>query len=211
MANSNDNNWLKESLEEGMASSMEPATEHFAKEAKYIAGEEYAIPFCYYRDKVVFLPVNRDTSYVYWEITEGFLADSGAVGRELVAKVYDLEEGERELCGFGVHHLISNMYVHFRVDMHPVQVCIGYMDEAGHFVILLRSNVFTTPGTEVHFSDDEVWMSIDGDTKAIIRASLGGGDAAGENLSSRSILEERVVEMARKRIYSSHTPIKKDD
>lgn len=206
--NDNKKKWLEESLGDSVPSSMEHTPQIFAEEIRQISGEEYSIPCCYGRESLVFLPVNRDTSFAYWEITEALAEAKGALGRTLLGKVYDLSAGEAELCTFSVSDYVGNMYVHFRVDMHPVQVRIGYMDEQGSFVLLLSSNVFVTPGTEVVFSDEEVWMSVDGETREIIRASL-GVEGHGE-YSSRTLMEERMLEMARKRIYSSHILPKED-
>jgi hypothetical protein len=84
--------------------------------------------------------------------------------------------------------------------MKQVLARMGFYDESGQFVVLLTSNIFRMPGDAIEFSEDEVWMSIDENTREIIKASL---DKTGSTLSSRAVFEEKITELSKLRGFSS--------
>ena len=192
----------EESLKGESFSSSTHSAELMAEEGRGVpGGMVYEIPDRYGLDTLVFLPVNLETSFVYWEVTLRLL-ESHHIGIErLKTKIYVLREGGEEvLSEFPTTTELGKFYLHFKAPMQQVLARMGYYDESGHFVVLLTSNTFRMPGDTIEFSEDEVWMSIDENTREIIKASL---DKEGSALSSRAIFEEKITELSKLRGFSS--------
>ncbi len=192
----------EESLKGESFSSNTHNTELMAEEGRGIpAIMEYEIPDRYGIDTLVFLPVNLETSFVYWEVTQNLL-EANRIGIErLKTKVYAMYDGrEEEVSEFPTTTELGKFYLHFKAPMHHIQARMGFYDDSGRFIVLLTSNTFRMPGDSIEFSDDEVWMSIDENTREIIKASL---DKEGSVLSSRAIFEEKITELSKLRGLSS--------
>ena len=80
----NDQKYLSnESLGSESFSSNTHNTELLAKEGLGVPGGlEYEIPHRYNMDMLVFLPVNLETSFVYWEVTPALLEQVPLLSRE---------------------------------------------------------------------------------------------------------------------------------
>ena len=190
-----------ESLKNESFSSNTHNTELLAEERRVPAGIEFEVPDRYDIDTLVFLPVNLETSFVYWEITQKLLQAYHIGIDRLRTKVVAVDEsGEEELSEFQTSTELGKFYLHFKAPMRRVLARMGFYDENGRFVVLLTSNTFLMPGDTIEFSDDEVWMSIDENTREIIKASL---DKSSSTLSSKSIFEEKVTELTKLRGFSS--------
>ena len=191
----------EESLKSESFSSNTHNTELFAEERRVPAGIEYEVPDRYGIDTLVFLPVNLETSFVYWEITPKLLEVHHIGIDRLRTKIVAVDEaGEEELSEFQTSTELGKFYLHFKAPMRRVLARMGYYDENGCFVVLLTSNTFLMPGDDIEFSDDEVWMSIDENTREIIKASL---DKTGSALSSKSVFEEKITELSKLRGFCS--------
>jgi hypothetical protein len=200
--NNQDRRYLSdESLKEEAFSSNTHSVQLLTDEVQGVpTGLEYEIPHRYHIDMMVFLPVNLETSFVYWEVTPGLL-ESHHVGLDrLRTKIFALDdEREEELVEFQVSTELGKFYLHFKAPM-------GFYNENGVFVVLLASNIFRMPNDRIEFSEDELWMDMDENTREIIRSSLqkeSGGP------SSRGIFEEKIIELTKLRGFSSSDLIKR--
>lgn len=203
MRDNNDQQYLSnESLKSENFSSNTHNTELLAQEgAGAPGGLEYEIPHRYNMDMLVFLPVNLETSFVYWEVTPALLEQYHVGIDRLRSKVIAVEgEREAELSEFQVSTEMGKFYLHFKAPMQYVLVRMGYYDETGRFVVILTSNLFRLPNDRIEFTENEVWMSIDENTREIIRASM---EKEGGGLSSRTLIEEKITELSRLRGFSS--------
>lgn len=192
----------EESLKNESFSSNTHNTELMAGEVRGVPGGlEYEIPDRYGIDTLVFLPVNLETSFVYWEITPKLLEQYHIGIDRLKTKVVAVtESGEEELSEVPTTTELGKFYLHFKASMCQVLAKMGFYDESGRFVVILTSNAFRMPGDTIEFSEDEVWMSIDENTREIIKASL---DKSGSTLSSRAVFEEKITELSKLRGFSS--------
>lgn len=195
--NANDCRYLsQESLKEEIFSSNTHSVGLLSDEIKQMpSGMEYEIPHRYHMDMLVFLPINLDTSFVYWEVTPSLLSKYHATLDRLKAKVYSLDETqEEELVEFQVSTELGKYYLHFKAAMKRVQARMGFYNDAGEFIIILHSNVFRMANDRIEFSEDEVWMSINESTREIIRASLHNEPGVH---SSKGLSEERLIERSK--------------
>ena len=200
----NDQKYLSnESLGSESFSSNTHNTELLAKEGLGVPGGlEYEIPHRYNMDMLVFLPVNLETSFVYWEVTRALLEQYHVGIDRLRSKIIAVDgERETELSEFQVSTELGKFYLHFKAPMQHVLVRMGFYDDSGRFVVILISNLFRLPNDQIEFTENEVWMSIDENTREIIKASM-GKEGSG-TLSSRTLIEEKITELARLRGYSS--------
>jgi len=208
--NENDRRYLSdESLKEEAFSSNTHSAQILTDEVQGVpTGLEYEIPHRYYMDMMMFLPVNIETSFVYWEVTPGLLEEHHINLDRLKTKVYAMDDGgyEEEMVEFQVSTELGKFYLHFKAAMRQVQARMGFYNERGEFVAILFSNIFRMPNDRIEFSDDELWMSIDENTREIIRASM-QKETGGP--SSRGLFEEKIIELAKLRGFSSSDLIKR--
>lgn len=199
---------LQESLKEEVFSSNIHSTKLLTDEMQQIpSGLEYEIPARYFIDMLVLLPVNLETSFVYWEVTRKLLAEFCTTTDNLKIKMFATDgKKEHELAEFSVNTELGKYYIHVEAAMIQMQARMGFTNEKGEFVEILASNIFGAPNDRIEFCDDELWMSIDENTREIIRASL-HKDSAG--LSSRSLYEENIIELSKLRGFSSGDLIKR--
>ncbi|MDD4854537.1 MAG: DUF4912 domain-containing protein [Sulfuricurvum sp.] len=184
---------LEESLSEAGGSSGIHSTQLLTDEIRVLpAGVEYEIPNRYHINMLVCLPVNLETSFVYWEVTSEFLAHYHTATGQLKTKVFSLHETkEFELEEFSVSTELGRYYLHIKAAMQQIQARMGFYDENGDFMVILVSNIFCTSNAHIEFSENEVWMNVDENTREIIRASV---HKESENLSSMGLYEEKNME-----------------
>lgn len=202
MPNKNQQLLSEESLKNESFSSNTHNAVLMAEEGRGIpAPMVFEVPDRYGIDTLVFLPVNLETSFVYWEITQQLLELHHIGIDRLRAKVIATDNGrDEELSEFPTTTELGKFYLHFKAPMLRVQARLGYYDESGRFVVLMTSNTFRMPGDRIEFSEDEVWMSIDENTREIIKASM---DKGGSALSSRAVFNEKITELSKLRGFSS--------
>lgn len=183
---------LEESLNEAGGSSSIHSTQLLTDEIRVLpAGVEYEIPDRYHINMLVCLPVNPETSFVYWEVTSQLLAHYHTATDHLKIKVFSLHETkEVKLDEFSVSTELGRYYLHIKAAMQQIQARMGFYDEKGEFMVILVSNIFCIPNDHIEFSEDEVWMSVDENTREIIRASLHKEPG---NLSSMGLYEEKSI------------------
>ena len=143
----------------------------FAEEAKDYSGMDYKIPDAHGVDTLRLLPVNVNTIFLYWEITEKLLA--GASFETFALKLYDTNNvGEKEILGFYFKDKISSRYANAHMPSKNILAVIGGIDASGRFVELLRSNKLKMPNDSLSsHSDEEVWMSKHSEWVELIKAS----------------------------------------
>ncbi len=109
------------------------------------------------------MPVNSDTSFVYWEVTDRLLRGnirklkSGSV--QLMIKVFG-EDANQEICSFETKDKIGKSYISYKPPLIPLIAEIGISNGKG-FVGLLKSKSAYSP-SPVKGSRErkaEVWMT----------------------------------------------------
>jgi len=107
----------------------------------------YEIPYGYDIDTIVLMPVNRDTSFIYWEITDRLLNGSQkklqSGSAQLMIKVFE-EDCVKEVCSFSVRDRIGNSYINYQPSLKPSVAEIGISNGNG-YVGLLKSRTLLSP------------------------------------------------------------------
>ncbi len=172
--NQNEFTLSKESLKEDNFSSHDHAVSALAIETKeYQDRGEYQIPSQYHINTLVILPVNVNTSFVYWEVNEPFIK-SVFTGEydHFVIKMYEKAgANDNEMITFSVNGNIGKYYINFYTPNKAMYAVLGVYDKNGNFIPLLKSNMIITPSDTVN-TGDEMWMSKMSDWVEIIHASL---------------------------------------
>jgi hypothetical protein len=163
-----------------------------AKEKKRIvpAVEKAAplIPAGYNIDTVVIMPVNVQTSFVYWEVTGSLLNGSGKKlknrSSRLMLKVYE-GDFRKELCSFEVKEMVGSRYVNYRPSLRPLVAEIGVMSGRG-YKGLIRSGAVTGSSDDPSSAEkagststesSKVWMTKTGGRYEVSSGPLKGGAA----------------------------------
>lgn len=165
----------KESLKEDNFSSHVHAVDTLMNElGDFARMNEFEIPTQYNINTLVFLPVNVQTSFVYWEINEDFVKQQYPEKFEyfVIKAVERNGNAERDLTNFKVRGNVGTYYFNYYAPNRSMYLVLGLIDKNGNFVQLLSSNVIVTPSDLISHDDDEVWMSKMSDWVEIIQASL---------------------------------------
>ncbi len=173
--------------DESFSSNTHP-TLLFGEEAKDYSGMDYKIPSSYGIDTLRLLPVNVNTVFVYWEITDKLL--NGASYETFALKLFELNEsGEKEVLGFYFNERVSGKYANAHLPAKNLIAAIGGMDANGRFVELMRSNKVKMPNDSLNMMEnsEEVWMSKQPEWIELIKASTAHFSHA---KSSISIIKE---------------------
>ncbi len=206
-----------------------PASNKSAKEKIHhiTAVDAPEIPSGYNIDTIVLMPVNMDTSFVYWEVTDSLLGGSqkklDAGTAKLMVKVYE-SDGMIEICSFEVMERIGKSYVNYQSSFRPLVAEIGVINGKG-FVGLLKSRKVYSPSTGKPGSgkselkapgkkiagglktdktsaisvstSKEIWMTTAEGRSEIVKAPSAGTDATGSE----------IIEYYRKVAVSRETPL----
>lgn len=107
----------------------------------------YEIPQGYDIDTIVLMPVNIDTSFVYWEITDrmlnGKLKKLKSGSATLIIKVFEAD-CMKEVCSFEVKERIGKSYVNYQPPCNSLVAEIGIYNGNG-YVGLLKSRTISSP------------------------------------------------------------------
>ncbi len=101
----------------------------------------------YNRDTIVVMPVNSDTSFVYWEVTDRLLRGnirklkSGSA--QLMIRVFG-KDANQEICSFETKDRIGKSYINYKPPLIPLVAEIGISNGTG-FVGLLKSKSAQSP------------------------------------------------------------------
>lgn len=129
------------------------------------------LPEQYQRDRLVLLARDPYWLYAYWEITaarqEEFAATYGSTAWQRsrpVLRVYDVTgigcfdgSNARSFTDIEIADYTSNWYINVGLPEHDYCVELGRLLPDGRFVMLLRSNIVTTPRAAVSSLTDEEW------------------------------------------------------
>ncbi len=140
------------------------------------ASHRRQMPRGYNEDTIVIMPVNADTGFIYWEITEKLLGKiknkSHGKHERLIIKVFE-EDTRKEVCSFDVSEKLGRHYMRSWRTSKPLVAEIGFL-EGKKFKSLLRSNPLAVTGSSGKKIDHDVWMQRIKDSFKIIRPPADG-------------------------------------
>lgn len=164
------------------------------KKHKLSAPAEYTdhqIPVGYNLDTIVIMPVNIDTSFIYWEVTDrllkGNLRKLKTGSALLMIKVLETD-CLKEVCSFEVKERIGKNYINYQPSFRPLVAEIGIMNGSG-FIGLLRSRIVSSPSvtrkkytlksgnpsTAPSLPEHDMWMTIKEDKHEIVTLPFSKG------------------------------------
>ena len=119
-------------------------------------------PYLYHIDKIVIMPVNTDTSFIYWELTDRLLNSTfqelSVNFANLIIKIFEAEQGRRkEIYSFKVKEKIGKHYLKYHTPCKPLVAGAGIVKK-GNFIELLKSKTISTPSFKNTGTEDEIWM-----------------------------------------------------
>jgi hypothetical protein len=162
-----------------------PLPEHLTGVAVF--DPEHYIPPDYQDTRLVLMVRDPYWLYAYWNVnTETRMRLAASSGRkyeelQLVLRVYDVTDikfnGSNSNYYFDInlHNITNNWYINVSNPNRSFCADLGYMQENGSFVTIVRSNIVTTPRDSVSDVIDEEWMIIEEDFRKIYRLATGSG------------------------------------
>ncbi len=128
------------------------------------------LPKTYGIDKLVALPVNPLWIHIYWDFSDqtvSLIKRLEGTGEKLLLRIYDVTYIEFD--GQNAHQLWEyvipfNGEKKFYANVNNPNASyiseVGYMNENGEFVILLRSNIVRTPPNSFAVKKEERWLDL---------------------------------------------------
>ena len=146
-------------------------------ENKYSISNVYEVPHAYNIDKIVIMPVNNDTSFIYWELTDRLLnsklrelnVDSANVSADLIIKIFEAgKDCRKEIYSFKTKEKIGKRYIKCHISFKSLVASAGIL-KGEEFVVLLKSKAISNPSSENTETEGEIWMKKTKDTHKIIK------------------------------------------
>jgi len=139
-------------------------------ENKYSISNVYEVPHSYNTDKIVIMPVNTDTSFIYWELTDRLLNSklrelnvdsanlSANLSAGLIIKIFETgQDCNKEIYSFKTKEKIGKRYIKCHISFKPLAASAGIL-KGGEFVVLLKSKTISSPSFEDTETEGEIWM-----------------------------------------------------
>lgn len=131
-------------------------------ENKYLKSNVYEVPHAYNTDKIVIMPVNADTSFIYWELTDRLLNNKlrelNVDSANLIIKIYEAgQDCRKEIYSFKIKEKIGKRYIKCHISFKPLAASAGIL-RGGEFVVLLKSKTISNPSSENTETEGEIWM-----------------------------------------------------
>lgn len=200
---------------------VEMAKYHIAQPAPPTVAPVYAPPAAaelpgeYGETKIVALVRDPEWIFVYWEISAERRAELGLIkgqhDRDMAFRVYDVTgiefDGTNPISFFDVPINDRAVSWYLKVPEPARSYCIdlGVYSDEGDFIIVVRSNIVTTPRKDAAWEREEEWLDLSGaEFHEIYRMS--GGYLVRELRGSEEVIRriyERIREAVAKREVSS--------
>ncbi len=157
------------------------------------------IPWAYEIDTVNIMPVNVNTSFIYWEITERLinrtLLQLNIASVKLMVKIFGRGR-QKEIYSFDINEMIGHNYIDYLTPSKFLTAEVGII-MGRKFTRLLKSNTISVPYVENRNSDKETWMKKTGDICKIVNIAK----------NQTPIAKEReFLEYCRKSVSSQESP-----
>jgi hypothetical protein len=162
------------------------------------------LPSGYGKDRVVVMVRDPFWLHAYWELTrQAVQRAEAALGQEWhgarpILRLLDVttrdttSTAESVVRDIEIHGGCNNWYIDVHSPPRSFRVDIGYLSKQGHFYVLARSNVVSTPRAGVSDIIDENWADIDAKKADRIYAMSGGFDPSMSSLELKQLFEERL-------------------
>jgi hypothetical protein len=162
------------------------------------------LPKGYGKDRIVVMVRDPYWLHCYWELTSKAVQRAeAALGQEWhgarpILRLLDVSSrdtsstSESVVRDIEIHGGCNNWYIDVQNPPRSYRVDIGYLSRQGHFYVLARSNVVTTPRAGMSDVIDENWSDIDYKKADRIYAMSAGFDPTASSLELKQLFEERL-------------------
>jgi len=162
------------------------------------------LPGGYGKDRIVVMVRDPYWLHAYWELTRAAIQRAeAALGQEWhgarpILRLLDVSSrdttstSESILRDIDIHGGCNNWYIDVPNPPRSYRVDIGYLSRAGHFYVVARSNVVTTPRAGMSDVIDENWADLDPRKADRIYAMSAGFDPTASSLELKQLFEERL-------------------
>ncbi|HYV38040.1 MAG TPA: DUF4912 domain-containing protein [Gemmataceae bacterium] len=162
------------------------------------------LPTGYGKDRIVVMVRDPYWLHAYWELTRQAVSRAEAAlgqewhGAKPILRLLDVtthdttSTAEAIIRDIEIHGGCSNWYIDVSNPPRSYRIDIGYLSRKGHFYVLARSNVVSTPRAGVSDTIDENWADIDHKKADRIYAMSGGFDPSMSSLELKQLFEERL-------------------
>ena len=142
-------------------------------ENKYSISNVYEVPHAYNIDKIVIMPVNTDTSFIYWELTDRLLnsklRELNVDSANLIIKIFEAgQDCKKEIYSFKTKEKIGKRYIKCHISFKSLVASAGIL-KGEEFVVLLKSKTISNPSSENTETEGEIWMKKTKDMYKIIK------------------------------------------
>ncbi len=165
-----------------------------------------AIPDSYGKDRIVAMVRDPYWLHVYWELTHQAVQRAEAAlgqdwhGSKPILRLFDVSSNETTSTSeslvrdLDIHGGCNSWYIEVQNPPRSYRVDVGYLSKRGHFFVLARSNVVSTPRAGVSDRLDENWADFDTAQAEKIFAMSSGYDTshAASSLELKELFEERL-------------------
>jgi len=162
------------------------------------------LPTGYGKDRIGCMVRDPYWLHCYWELTRQAIQRAEAAlaqdwhGTRPILRLLDVSNRdttratEAVVKDIDIHGGCNNWYIEVSQPPRSFRVDIGYLSRNGHFYVLARSNVVTTPRAGVSDVIDENWADLDVKQADRIYAMSGGYDPTASSLELKQLFEERL-------------------
>jgi hypothetical protein len=134
----------------------------------------YDIPGDYGIDTIAIMPVNANTAFIYWELTDRS-AGSGMNSSDMVIKVFETEgDLPKEIHSSKVKERIGKRYINHHAPFNSLVVRIGVLKD-GKFLELSKSRPRSIPFHMINKAEDEIWLKKTGGLTEVVRLPVSTG------------------------------------
>ncbi len=162
------------------------------------------LPSGYGKDRIVVMVRDPFWLHCYWELTRQSVQRAEAAlgvdwhGAKPILRLLDVTSfdstsaSESILRDIDIHGGVNNWYVEVQSPPRSYRIDIGYLSKNGHFYVIARSNVVTTPRAGMSDLIDENWADFDMQKADRIYAMSAGFESTSSSLELKQLFEERL-------------------
>ncbi len=130
---------------------------------KFITNEKSNIPFNYNETKIVILPRDLDTIFIYWDISNSTIAElqSRNINLHFVLRIRNSDG--KNFYFINTQHNARDWYFSARftnLSKKNIVADLGVYDSYGNFLVICTSNIINLPTNNLHQKDYNYWKKL---------------------------------------------------
>ncbi|MCP5003684.1 MAG: DUF4912 domain-containing protein [Planctomycetes bacterium] len=135
---------------------------------KYLPPDTFNIPYAQNVERIAIMPVNEESSFVYWTLTDRLLKTKlhklNYDSEDLIIRLLEIEQNcKKEIYSFRTRERVGKLYVKAYTAFKPIVAEAGVLKD-GEFVSFLESTANSTISYKTIETEYEIWMKKTKDT-----------------------------------------------